>query len=90
MRPCIFGHGSGASLPARRGSSGLRAVAAACRQHSVGKALITRDRGTVPGLGVQRDAQTHAISFYEKLGYEVDDAEFLDAGTPHRRMHKHT
>ena len=34
------------------------------------------------------NAQTHAISFYEKLGYEIVSEEFLDAGIPHRTMVK--
>lgn len=34
------------------------------------------------------NAQTHAIRFYENLGYEVVSEEFLDAGIPHRTMIK--
>ncbi|RDI47733.1 GNAT family N-acetyltransferase [Falsibacillus pallidus] len=34
------------------------------------------------------NAQTQAIPFYEKLGYEVVSDEFLDAGIPHRTMEK--
>lgn len=34
------------------------------------------------------NAQTHAIPFYAKLGYEVVSEEFLDAGIPHRAMIK--
>lgn len=34
------------------------------------------------------NAQTHAISFYEKLGYKVISEEFLDAGIPHKTMKK--
>ena len=34
-------------------------------------------------------SQTHAVGFYERLGYEViDDEPFLDAGIPHRSMAK--
>lgn len=33
-------------------------------------------------------AQSHAIPFYEKLGYAVTSPEFLDAGIPHRAMEK--
>jgi predicted GNAT family N-acyltransferase len=32
------------------------------------------------------NAQTYAIAFYEKAGFEAVGAEFLDAGIPHRRM----
>lgn len=31
-------------------------------------------------------AQTHAISFYEKIGYQVSSDEFDDAGIPHVNM----
>ncbi|WP_423801520.1 GNAT family N-acetyltransferase [Neobacillus sp. SAB-20_R2A] len=34
------------------------------------------------------NAQTHAIPFYEKLGYEVVSEEFMDAGIPHKTMVK--
>ena len=34
------------------------------------------------------DAQCHAIGFYEKSGYAVCSAEFMDAGIPHRKMAK--
>ena len=33
-------------------------------------------------------AQTHAIPFYEKIGYEAFGPEYLDAGIPHRDMLK--
>ena len=35
------------------------------------------------------NAQTHAIPFYESLGYEVVSDEFLDAGIPHKTMKKY-
>lgn len=31
-------------------------------------------------------AQLTAMSFYEKLGWQADEDEFLEAGIPHRRM----
>lgn len=34
-------------------------------------------------------AQTHAIPFYESLGYHTYGEEFLDAGIPHFNMEKH-
>ncbi|WP_420808765.1 GNAT family N-acetyltransferase [Bacillus salacetis] len=34
------------------------------------------------------NAQTHAIPFYENLGYSVTSGEFLDAGIPHKSMKK--
>ncbi|WP_066054928.1 GNAT family N-acetyltransferase [Robertmurraya korlensis] len=35
------------------------------------------------------NAQTQAIPFYDKLGYEVISDEFMDAGIPHRTMKKY-
>ena len=35
------------------------------------------------------NAQVHALSFYEKLGYHITSDEFLDAGIPHKSMEKH-
>jgi predicted GNAT family N-acyltransferase len=34
------------------------------------------------------DAQTHALQFYTRLGYEAYGEEFMDAGIPHRHMKK--
>jgi|SRR5690625_453023 len=34
-------------------------------------------------------AQTHAIDFYERLGYHVVSDEFMDAGISHVAMEKH-
>ncbi len=34
------------------------------------------------------NAQTHALSFYEKLGYDTTSDEFMDAGIPHKSMEK--
>ncbi|MBM7601607.1 putative GNAT family N-acyltransferase [Virgibacillus halotolerans] len=34
------------------------------------------------------NAQTHAIAFYKRLGYEVVSGEFMDAGIPHVTMIK--
>lgn len=34
------------------------------------------------------DAQTHAIGFYEKLGFRVTSDEFLEEGIPHVEMEK--
>ncbi|MDZ5712980.1 GNAT family N-acetyltransferase [Jeotgalibacillus haloalkalitolerans] len=34
------------------------------------------------------NAQTHALGFYKKLGYQVISDEFMDAGIPHFTMQK--
>ncbi|MFS0560213.1 GNAT family N-acetyltransferase [Terribacillus sp. 179-K 1B1 HS] len=41
--------------------------------------------------GIQKaklNAQTHAIPFYERLGYTVVSDAFMDAGIPHKTMIK--
>lgn len=40
------------------------------------------------GEKITLGAQNTAIPFYEKLGYEVEGEEFLDAGIPHHTMTK--
>ena len=40
------------------------------------------------GKKITLGAQLQALSFYEKLGYEVEGPEFMDAGIPHREMTK--
>jgi len=37
---------------------------------------------------VDLHAQTHALGFYERLGYEAYGPEFPDAGIPHRAMRR--
>ena len=34
------------------------------------------------------NAKTHAVPFYEKLGYVITSPEFMDADIPHRAMEK--
>lgn len=34
------------------------------------------------------NAQTHAVDFYQRLGYDVVSGEFMDAGIPHVTMTK--
>lgn len=73
------------------GALGRLAVRKVARGLGVGAALVraiedaARERGLV---AVDLHAQTHALGFYERLGYAVYGAEFLDAGIPHRAMRK--
>ncbi|WP_338695637.1 GNAT family N-acetyltransferase [Streptomyces sp. Q6] len=73
------------------GALGRLAVAKAARGLGVGAALVraieeaARERGLV---AVDLHAQTHALGFYERLGYVVYGPEFPDAGIPHRAMRK--
>ena len=50
------------------------------------RAAVDRFR-SVPGVKkVKLGAQTHALGFYERLGFTVFGPEFDDAGIPHREM----
>ncbi|KOG08753.1 MULTISPECIES: GNAT family N-acetyltransferase [Streptomyces] len=73
------------------GSLGRLAVAKAARGLGIGAALVlavedvARERGLT---AVDLHAQTHALGFYERLGYAAYGPEFPDAGMPHRAMRK--
>ena len=43
---------------------------------------------SIDAQALKLNAQTHAIPFYSKLGYEVISEEFMDAGIPHKTMYK--
>lgn len=50
------------------------------------RAAVERFR-TEPGVKkVKLGAQTHALGFYERLGFTATGPEFDDAGIPHRDM----
>ncbi|MFF9910963.1 GNAT family N-acetyltransferase [Streptomyces sp. NPDC013457] len=73
------------------GSLGRLAVSKAARGLGVGAALVRaiEDAARARGLtAVDLHAQTHALGFYERLGYEVYGPEFPDAGIPHRAMRR--
>ncbi|MEU5823495.1 GNAT family N-acetyltransferase [Streptomyces sp. NPDC047803] len=73
------------------GSLGRLAVSKEARGLGVGAALVraiedaARDQGLA---AVDLHAQTHALRFYERLGYEPYGPEFVDAGIPHRAMRR--
>ncbi|TXS03051.1 GNAT family N-acetyltransferase [Streptomyces sp. col6] len=73
------------------GSLGRLAVGKEARGLGVGAALVraiedaARDHGLA---AVDLHAQTHALRFYERLGYEPYGPEFMDAGIPHRAMRR--
>ena len=49
--------------------------------------LLDYLRKDYQGYTVFLESQTHAVGFYEKLGFEVTDHNaFLDAGIPHLKM----
>ncbi len=66
-------------------------VLQAFRGASIGSALIKKMEETIIKHGfsyAKLHAQTHAISFYERLGYHVTSAPFMDAGIAHVAMGK--
>lgn len=68
---------------------GRVAVAAKFRKHGIGKALMRGIEAQCPaGSAFVLAAQSRVTGFYEKLGYEAEGPEFLDAGIPHRLMRK--
>ncbi|WP_434588590.1 GNAT family N-acetyltransferase [Streptomyces sp. A5-4] len=88
-------HGPWAAGPtggdAAVGSLGRLAVSRAARGLGVGAALVraiedaARDRGL---SAVDLHAQTHALGFYERLGYAAYGPEFMDADIAHRSMRR--
>ncbi|WUS96552.1 GNAT family N-acetyltransferase [Streptomyces sp. NBC_00708] len=73
------------------GSLGRLAVSKEARGLGVGAALVRaiEDAARDSGLAaVDLHAQTHALRFYERLGYEPYGPEFMDAGIPHRAMRR--
>jgi predicted GNAT family N-acyltransferase len=79
--------GTGRLLP--DGHIGRMAVLAQWRRKGIGAQLLTtliemaRERKHAV---IELSAQTHAIGFYRKFGFEVVSDEYLDAGIPHRTM----
>ncbi|GHB36845.1 acetyltransferase [Streptomyces cirratus] len=74
------------------GSLGRLAVSAAARGTGVGAALVRAIETEAVRRGltaVDLGAQTHALGFYERLGYAAYGPEFQDAGIPHRAMRRH-
>lgn len=68
---------------------GRVAVAPWARRQGHGRAVVLALQGEArrrgfPGTVLH--AQTHAIPFYESLGYEVTGAVFIEAGLEHRTM----
>jgi predicted GNAT family N-acyltransferase len=70
---------------------GRLAVAGSTRGSGLGVALVAaiEARATERGLRVVAlSSQTHALGFYERLGYAAYGPVFDDAGLPHRWMSK--
>ncbi|MDV9201416.1 GNAT family N-acetyltransferase, partial [Streptomyces sp. Wh19] len=70
---------------------GRLAVTREARGLGVGGALVRAIEDAARELGldaVDLHAQTHALGFYERLGYVAYGPEFPDAGIPHRAMRR--
>ncbi|MEU9299500.1 GNAT family N-acetyltransferase [Streptomyces sp. NPDC048269] len=73
------------------GSLGRLAVRKSARGLGVGVALVRAIEAEAGRLGlaaVDLGAQTHALGFYERLGYVAYGPEFQDAGIAHRAMRR--
>ena len=71
------------------GKIGRVAVLAEHRGTGLGKAIMRAALDTLREEGVRKAklaSQTHAIGFYEALGFEAYGPEFIDAGITHRDM----
>ncbi len=73
------------------GKIGRVCVLASARGRGLGAALIraaVATFATLPGVKhVKLGAQTHALGFYEALGFRPVGAVYDDAGIPHRDMY---
>lgn len=81
--------GTGRLLP--DGHVGRMAVLRAHRGKGVGRALLARLVAIASARGddaVVLNAQTHAIDFYRRSGFEVTSEEFMDAGIAHVEMRR--
>ncbi|SDC24470.1 GNAT family N-acetyltransferase [Streptomyces prasinopilosus] len=73
------------------GSLGRLAVTRRARGLGIGAALVRgiEEAARARGLtALDLHAQTHALAFYERLGYAAYGPEFPDAGMPHRAMRR--
>ena len=73
------------------GHIGRVAVLAPYRGCGVGDALMQCMLALAVELGHRRvivNAQTHALAFYERLGFVAIGEEYDDAGIPHRAMER--
>lgn len=71
------------------GKIGRVAVLDEMRGKGLGRDIMNAALDELRREGVVRAklaAQTHALGFYEALGFIVEGPEFMDAGIPHRDM----
>lgn len=83
------GHAIGTARLLPDGHIGRVAVLKEGRGLGIGLKLMQAAIGCARAQGHQEvllDAQTHALPFYQRLGFQVYGGEFLDAGILHRSM----
>ena len=71
------------------GKIGRMAVLPEWRGRGVGAAILEFLVGSARERGIREcylNSQSHAVEFYRQYGFEAYDAEFLEAGIPHRHM----
>lgn len=71
---------------------GRMAVLPTWRGQGVGRALLEAVMRAAQACGASNaflNAQTTAVPFYERAGFAVEGAVFMDAGIPHLRMTRH-
>lgn len=81
--------GTGRLLP--DGHIGRMAVLPTARGAGTGSALLQSLMGEARRRGHRAtvlSAQTHAVPFYQRHGFEVVSGEYLDAGIPHVDMQR--
>lgn len=86
-----LGDAIGTARMQESGTLGRMAVLRDWRGRGVGRLMLNRllDLAAKRGLArVTLSAQTHALGFYEKAGFQVIGEPFMDAGIPHRKMEK--
>ena len=81
--------GTGRLLP--DGHIGRMAVLQSARGAGIGGALLTALMDAARLRGHREavlSAQTHAVPFYRRHGYEITSGEYLDCGIPHVDMRR--
>ncbi len=76
--------------PEHEAHIGRVAVLASQRGLGTGRAIMAALHDIARGLGYGEaalSAQSHAVGFYESLGYVAQGDEYFEAGIPHREMH---
>ena len=74
------------------GHIGRMAVNKAWRGRKAGSTILRMLMDTAHERGCSKlllNAQTNAVSFYQRFGFRPEGEEFLDAGIPHYRMTRH-